>query len=115
MMKKILSCIMEKTNNFYGNLHIRTKIMLNFLVIIVIVTVTVNGFYYLKATSMVEDELTKTMLGILEQADINIQGVVSSVEDSSFRLYTNLQLREIFRRKKTIILIGYNLKTIIHS
>lgn len=99
-MRKHLHKILESIFQFYGHLRIRTKIMLNFFIVIILITVSVGWFYYQKAASMVETEITDNMQGILDQADINIQSIVASIEESSLGLYSNSFLRTIYLRNK---------------
>lgn len=99
-MKNQLHWVLNRIFQFYGHLRIRTKIMLNFFIVIVLITVSVGWFYYQKAASMVETEITGNMQGILDQADINIQSIVSSIEESSLGLYSNSFLRSIFLRTR---------------
>jgi two-component system sensor histidine kinase YesM len=81
--------------NLYGNSHFRTKIILNFLVINLIITVSVGIIYYYKSASIIEDELTKSVDYSISRLKLDISSFTDRIMDISDSIATNSSIRKV--------------------
>ena len=97
MRKKLRELLLLKFSGYFG---IQYKLLTVYLVAMVTVVTLGTTFLYLKTYDLVEQETLSVYQGLVEQIDINIESVLYRVEDSSFRMYTNLEFADIFRRDR---------------
>lgn len=81
--------------DLYGNSHFRTKIILNFLIINLIITVSVGIIYYYKSTSIIEDELTKSVDYSISRLNLDISSFADRIMDISDSIATNPTVRKL--------------------
>ena len=81
--------------NLYGNSHFRTKIIFNFLIINLIITVSIGIIYYYKSTSIIEEELTKSVDYSVSRLSLDISAFTNRIMDISDSIATNPSIRKV--------------------
>lgn len=80
--------------NLYRNRKFRTKIIINFLVINLIITVSIGMIYYYKATNIIEEELIKNVQYSVSRLTLDINSFTQKINDISDSIAINTVIRQ---------------------
>lgn len=82
----------------YGNLKVKTKIMISFLVIIIIISTSVSSFYYYRSTEIIKGNSVRQFTSLMDQLIINMNHLLITIEDASRYYTSNTTLLRIFEK-----------------
>jgi hypothetical protein len=78
----------------YRSRKFRTKVIINFLIINLIITVSVGIDYYFSATNVIKNELTKSVEYSISRLIVDINSFAQSIKEVSDSVVTNTRIRE---------------------
>jgi len=87
--------------NKYGSYSLRTKIIINFLIINMIVTSSLGMIYYWKSTRIMQEETAKNIQNTLSRVAIDVVNLTDSIRQVSDSISANPNIREYLRRPVT--------------
>ena len=91
---KIKDLLFEK----FENLKIRNKVLLSYILLIFLTSVTLGFFSYKKSSELLEEKTISSTRQAFEQANSFISYKLNNVKDVSSYLYLNSELKEILSK-----------------
>ena len=81
--------------NLYGNRRFRTKIIINFIIINLIITISIGLIYYFKSSSIIEEELTRSVDYSISRLKLDIYAYADRIMEVSDSISTNSSIRNV--------------------
>jgi two-component system sensor histidine kinase YesM len=90
--------ILSRLLLFDAHIKLRHKLLIAFILIVLIPTLSIGFFSYQKSSSIIQEQTSHAYLEALRQTSINIAYRLREVENISELIYTNEKLQKILRR-----------------
>ncbi|NHN31908.1 cache domain-containing sensor histidine kinase [Paenibacillus agricola] len=94
----IKNTVLRRLSLFDGRIKLRHKLLIAFILIVLVPTLSIGFFSYQKSSSIIQEQTSHAYLEALRQTSINIAYRLREVENISELIYTNEKLQKIVRK-----------------